>query len=306
MTIPEILEALATPGRVYPLQAMQAAIEQREAITPELLRDLEEVANDPARFAPQTERMTHIFALYLLAQFREKRACPLLLKIASLPGQLPFDLLGDTVSDGLNQAIASVYDGNLEPIHSIIENESLDEFVRGSALDTLAILGKAGILPRDALFTYLRSLFHGKLQRTPNYVWCALVTMAVSFFETGLMTEVEQAFSDDLVDPMYDDLEGLQKHSKRPEPDRMKLVHNLITDAISETNWWAVFRPEKDSPRPSSQLDLGADYQDHLPPLPGISEPFTPQPLVLPPKIGRNDPCPCGSGKKFKKCCIDL
>jgi methionyl aminopeptidase len=22
------------------------------------------------------------------------------------------------------------------------------------------------------------------------------------------------------------------------------------------------------------------------------------------PKIGRNDPCPCGSGKKFKKCCI--
>lgn len=28
--------------------------------------------------------------------------------------------------------------------------------------------------------------------------------------------------------------------------------------------------------------------------------------LTLPkkPKIGRNDPCPCGSGKKFKKCCL--
>jgi uncharacterized protein len=23
------------------------------------------------------------------------------------------------------------------------------------------------------------------------------------------------------------------------------------------------------------------------------------------PKIGRNDPCPCGSGKKFKKCCAN-
>ena len=22
-------------------------------------------------------------------------------------------------------------------------------------------------------------------------------------------------------------------------------------------------------------------------------------------KIGRNEPCPCGSGKKFKKCCIE-
>ena len=21
------------------------------------------------------------------------------------------------------------------------------------------------------------------------------------------------------------------------------------------------------------------------------------------PRVGRNDPCPCGSGKKFKKCC---
>ncbi|MHC4388714.1 MAG: SEC-C metal-binding domain-containing protein, partial [Planctomycetota bacterium] len=21
------------------------------------------------------------------------------------------------------------------------------------------------------------------------------------------------------------------------------------------------------------------------------------------PKVGRNEPCPCGSGKKYKKCC---
>lgn len=30
------------------------------------------------------------------------------------------------------------------------------------------------------------------------------------------------------------------------------------------------------------------------------------EPYVRPqPKVGRNDPCPCGSGKKFKKCCVD-
>ena len=27
------------------------------------------------------------------------------------------------------------------------------------------------------------------------------------------------------------------------------------------------------------------------------------QPVKLPPKIGRNAPCPCGSGKKYKRCC---
>ncbi len=29
-----------------------------------------------------------------------------------------------------------------------------------------------------------------------------------------------------------------------------------------------------------------------------------PRPVVKPPTCGRNDPCPCGSGKKFKKCCL--
>ncbi len=30
-----------------------------------------------------------------------------------------------------------------------------------------------------------------------------------------------------------------------------------------------------------------------------------PQIYHAPPQVGRNEPCPCGSGKKFKKCCID-
>ncbi len=29
----------------------------------------------------------------------------------------------------------------------------------------------------------------------------------------------------------------------------------------------------------------------------------TQDPIVSGPKVGRNDPCPCGSGKKHKKCC---
>ena len=32
----------------------------------------------------------------------------------------------------------------------------------------------------------------------------------------------------------------------------------------------------------------------------------TPVQRVLSKKIGRNDPCPCGSGKKYKKCCYSI
>jgi len=35
----------------------------------------------------------------------------------------------------------------------------------------------------------------------------------------------------------------------------------------------------------------------------GPSEPIKSQPIVSDPRTGRNDNCPCGSGKKYKKCC---
>jgi len=31
-----------------------------------------------------------------------------------------------------------------------------------------------------------------------------------------------------------------------------------------------------------------------------------PEPLRAPAKVGRNEPCPCGSGLKAKKCCPEL
>jgi preprotein translocase subunit SecA len=35
----------------------------------------------------------------------------------------------------------------------------------------------------------------------------------------------------------------------------------------------------------------------------GDAGPEASKPVIRGPKVGRNDPCPCGSGKKYKKCC---
>lgn len=35
-----------------------------------------------------------------------------------------------------------------------------------------------------------------------------------------------------------------------------------------------------------------------------LEEPTVQVPVVAPPKVGRNEACPCGSGKKHKKCCL--
>ena len=43
---------------------------------------------------------------------------------------------------------------------------------------------------------------------------------------------------------------------------------------------------------------------DHLNGLTIMDRENKPQPIVIE-KVGRNEPCPCGSGKKYKKCCIN-
>ncbi len=52
-------------------------------------------------------------------------------------------------------------------------------------------------------------------------------------------------------------------------------------------------------------LNLLSEYLDKDEPLLDEDEDLPPvqEPIVRGPKVGRNDPCPCGSGKKYKKCC---
>lgn len=74
MTVPEILDELRSYIGKFPRQAMLAAIEQREAITPELLKEFEQIAENAREYALRRGFMLHTFALYLLAQFGETRA----------------------------------------------------------------------------------------------------------------------------------------------------------------------------------------------------------------------------------------
>ncbi len=62
----------------------------------------------------------------------------------------------------------------------------------------------------------------------------------------------------------------------------------------------------------AAQAQAAGQAQGALPPgmgamPPGMDVPPPPQPAVAVkrdgPKVGRNDPCPCGSGRKYKKCC---
>ena len=304
MTIPEILKELEPYTGKFPMKAMRAAIEQREAITPELLKVLESVAASPSEWAERKDNMLPMFAIFLLAQFREKPAYPLLVRIVSAPGETPFDLFGDTITEGLSQVFASVYDGNPALLHGLVESERVNEFVRSAALNTFLVLEHTGQMPRETVLEYFRSLFHGKLQRTSSYAWSSLVCVVADLPAPELLEEVRQAYAEGLVDTTVADLEGIERDANAPKPRRRDRQH-LITDAIAEMEWWASFHPEDSWPKKLPKSEVTA--LPSLPPDPDSdSEYVAPQPFVRETKIGRNDPCPCGSGKKYKKCCGKL
>ena len=107
---------------------------------------LEEIA-DPeiaADLNADGDYMAHLYAMFLLAQFRETRAYPLMVRIALLPRDLLESLFGDCITEDFGRVLASVCDGNLEGIQSIIENPAADEWVRGAALGLWCLLSQPG------------------------------------------------------------------------------------------------------------------------------------------------------------------
>lgn len=210
MTIPEILKELEPYTGKFPMKAVKAAVEQRDAITPELLGVLETVAENPAEWAKREDHMLHVFAIYLLAQFRETRAYPLLVKIVSAPGEIPFDLFGDTVTEGLKQVLASVYDGDPGPLRGLVESEQVNEYVRDAAINAFLVLAHTGLMAHNEVVGYFRSLFHGRLERRPSFAWSSLVCAVADLPAPELLDEVRQAYAHDLVDEGVADLEGIR------------------------------------------------------------------------------------------------
>lgn len=49
------------------------------------------------------------------------------------------------------------------------------------------------------------------------------------------------------------------------------------------------------------KIELDPDKPEDIADLTRLLNP--PKPAVAEKKVGRNEPCPCGSGKKFKNCC---
>src|SRR5262249_33784594 len=136
-------------------------------ITPHLLKILERVADDPDGALDQ-ENSAYLYALYLLAQFRETRAYPLIVRIASLPPEIVDELLGDTITEGLPKILASVCGGDTSLFGRLAETGEAEKFTRGSAFSALPALVLSGDRTRDEVMSYYSRLFNAILKEEPS------------------------------------------------------------------------------------------------------------------------------------------
>ena len=61
--------------------------------------------------------------------------------------------------------------------------------------------------------------------------------------------------------------------------------------------------PQQEAPKAKPTLSLRHKENDDLAYSGSQTTDAGNQPAKAKPRVGRNDPCPCGSGKKYKKCC---
>lgn len=312
MDIEQILSEFERPASDgFPAAAVREAVARREEITPRLLNILQDLIERPDAYT-SCPGMPHVYAMFLLAQFRETRAYPLLVHIFSVPGDFAEDLIGDSVTDGLDSILASVSGGDPSGIQLLIENEEADEWVRWAALDAIVILVAAGWMNRETAIEYFAGLFL-RLGRGENAVWDGLAVACASLCAAGLRRQLRRAYERHLVDRRTigrDELDADLARDWESSLPRLREHKHLIDDVEKEISWWYCFQPESERAEREDIREFSPANEDWRKSPLRVSDSEIAVTLVdsleassARKTIGRNQPCPCGSGKKFKKCC---
>jgi len=277
MNISEIVDALTCYTGEYPLGAMEAAIQNQEEITPILLNALDKVYEERENL--DSDYMLHHFGMHLLAQFREKQAFPKLIRFLEMDKADLDSTLGYTLPEKYPAILASTFNGDLDVLKRVIENSSLDRSARSAALNAYGKLCLSGIYRRKEYVDYVKELLN-LTNEEEFFQWLIIIIYEFKLHE--LLPEVKHAYVSRQADETFCSYAGFIDRLFNDETSD----EAYVDDAIADTKWWACFKKEEPDLSETERLERFSQYSSK------------------PKKIGRNDPCLCGSGKKYKKCCL--
>lgn len=241
MEVAHILEELAYDLGELPREAIESAIAKKTQIIPYLLEILEDAIKRIDEIIEDDNYQGHLYAMYLLAQFREERAYPLIIELFSFPGEIPHAIAGDVLTEDLARILASVCGKNIDPLIALIEKSSINEYVRAACQTCLVILVGCGLVSRLKVIDYFKSLFEGKLERVPSFAWDNLAACCCTLYPEELYPYIRKAFEENLINTTFINLENVA--SIMSEEKQARLFHlfqnaELIDDAVSEMEKW--------------------------------------------------------------------
>jgi uncharacterized protein len=295
MNVDEALRQFADAEQL-PREALQWSLDHWDEAAPRFISKLRAYAAGAA--GSDANRDVFFYIIHLCGEKRDARGYTPLCEL--IAADKTFDnWFGDAVTETLPGILINVCDGDLEPLKRAIEAPAADEFARSAALSALAYLVRAkNFLTDDEMRDYLLRLNKEMRPRGPSFVWFTWAfTVAQLGYET-LRAEAARLFSKRWIDESIAGLEHFHADLQlaRGDADGLAAFHQARIQPFGSTieafSQWE-FGPGEGSDVgfERSPFDSGG-YE--------IEQPFV-NPLR---DVGRNDPCPCGSGKKFKKCCL--
>lgn len=284
----EIIRALYEDSEKFPKEAIEKARANKGKINDYLLEELEKIVSHLSEDNLEIPFFAD-YAIFLLAEFKEKRTCPLLLKMVDIPNADSFDYVGIGVMDKLPSILASVFDGNYEALNGIIENKELDDFTRNRVLKVYQYFYKHEMITKEELITYLRKLIVLYEYDDPIYDMIRDIVAECHIFE--MISDVQEMFDRGTIDchrsgDYADFIDDIFDYDPRYQEE----VY-CIDDIEKSMRHLYSFEDNENENLVDKMVDmLQKDMNDKM---------------ITSKKVGRNDLCPCGSGKKFKKCCLD-
>ena len=277
-----------------PRRAMVAAGKRREEMVPIFLDYIAHLQDADIDTVSEADTYAFLFVYFLLGEWREARAYrPLTALLRKDPKFLEL-LLGDAITEGTKRIIAGVFDGDLQPILEVIEDPAAYEFARCEMIDALAMIARLHPETRPEVAAYLEGFFASEFEKEET-LWGAWAFAVAELGLAHLEPQVQQAFEQEWISPQEADFAYFQEQLRiAMAGGQLALMHGsgnhrLIDSAVKELSGWYCF---------SDKYLKENAFSTALPQISGGTV------ESAAPKVGRNDPCPCGSGKKYKKCCL--
>lgn len=295
MTLEQALEQLKPYSPDIPYDALECIRNSWHDAVPLLLTELDRCIDRPL---DDDQAALFPYALYLCAEMRCDAAFERYERILCLPNLLLDHLIGDILTEHMPDMLARTCSGRFARLKAIIEDETVNEFARSMALAALKTLVADGSFAIEELRSYCLALLTHKLERRPSFVWDETVSLAGDLRIREALPLVERAYRHCLANPGSQTFESIE--SVLSEPRGQQELFSLQDgyadfDTVHAMSFFTRNWGKHDCiDEPDLDRLLQQRRQTRRQKLPGHGE-----------KIGRNEPCPCGSGKKYKKCCID-